>query len=47
VTVEASLAALRRVLAGEWKLGYQTPTTAYGCGIMEALPEIEIEDLDE
>lgn len=42
-TVIASLACLRRVLAGEAKPGYQTPATAFGAGFVATLPGFSLE----
>ena len=37
MTVHAALAVVERVLAGEAPLGFQTPSTAYGCDFVLGL----------
>jgi short subunit dehydrogenase-like uncharacterized protein len=41
-----AVTAVQRVLDGEWVSGFHTPTRVYGCGLVEAIPDIEFEDLD-
>ena len=46
LTVEAALAATRRVLDGGVDTGYQTPSTAFGPDFVVGLPDVEREDVD-
>lgn len=46
VLTESALAAVRNVLEGRWVTGFQTPTRVYGCGLVDALSDVEFEDID-
>ncbi len=45
LTARSSLAAVRRVLAGEAPTGYQTPSTAFGKDFVLEVPDTNFEDL--
>ncbi len=47
LTAHASLAIAKRVLADDFKPGFQTPSLAYGADLVMQLPGVSREDLDE
>lgn len=47
ILTEAALAAVARVLDGQWVSGFHTPTRVYGCELVDALSGAEFEDVDD
>jgi short subunit dehydrogenase-like uncharacterized protein len=45
LTVHTSLECARRVLQGDWRAGYQTPSTAYGPDLVLAVDGVRRDDL--
>ena len=45
LTVRASIECARRVLNGEWRAGFQTPSSAYGPDLVLAIDGVRREDL--
>jgi short subunit dehydrogenase-like uncharacterized protein len=45
LTVRTALECTQRVLRGEWRAGYQTPSSAYGPDLVLAIDGVQREDL--
>ena len=46
LTAQTSLAIVQRILAGDWKPGFQTPSKAYGADFILEFEGVTREDLD-
>jgi short subunit dehydrogenase-like uncharacterized protein len=45
LTAETALAAVRRALAGDYKIGFQTPSLAYGADFVLEFEGVQREDI--
>jgi short subunit dehydrogenase-like uncharacterized protein len=46
LTAETALAAVKRVLSGDYKTGFQTPALAYGADFILEIEGVKREDLN-
>src|SRR6185503_18453117 len=47
LTVRASLECVQRVMTGDWRAGFATPSTAYGPDLVLSIDGIRREDVNE